>query len=116
MLMNCMIGCSHCRPYLAYLSGAKLRIRLDHGIDHLDHPFVALWLKQHGQRISHLSARILVSSDRLKLRDFAEAAAPCKSIDLIVNHFANQVLDLADLEPVAGIPPPPNLWVINDAA
>jgi Leucine-rich repeat (LRR) protein len=41
-----------------------------------------------------------ISEARLKLRDFSEAAAPCRSIDLTVRHSPIHVVDLADLDPV----------------
>jgi hypothetical protein len=71
-------------------------------VDHVDHPCVSLWLKQHGQLISRLIVEVHASDHRLKLREFSEAAAPCKSIDLKIRHHPNQVLDLVDLSPVAG--------------
>jgi hypothetical protein len=42
-----------------------------------------------------------IHEDRLQLREFAEAAAPCNSIDLGINN-ADESLDLADLVPLAG--------------
>jgi hypothetical protein len=71
-------------------------------INDLDHPWIAQWLKQHGRLISQLTMEVDVSADRLKLRDFFEAAAPCRSIDLAFTHFPNQMVDLADLAPIAG--------------
>jgi hypothetical protein len=68
----------------------------------LDHPFIAQWLKQHGHLISKLTVEVHVSEDRLKLRDFCQAAAACRSIDLEISHLSYQVVDLADLAPVAG--------------
>jgi hypothetical protein len=67
-----------------------------------DHPCIAQWLKQHGHLICHLTVEVHVSQDRLKLRQFSEAAAGCRSIDLTLSHDSIQVVDLADLEPVAG--------------
>jgi hypothetical protein len=43
-----------------------------------------------------------VSEDRLKLREFCEAAAPCTSIDLTFHHSPDDVIDLDDLDLVAG--------------
>jgi Leucine-rich repeat (LRR) protein len=87
---------------LSGIAGAQLRIDYGGRVNSLDHPCIDLWLKQHGKRISHLSVAVDVSKNRLKLRDFADAAAPCRSIDLTVTHSYDQVLDLFDLEPVAG--------------
>jgi Leucine-rich repeat (LRR) protein len=68
----------------------------------LDHPCIAQWLKQLGKLISHLTVAVEISNDRLKLRDFAVAAAPCRSINLTIWHGSNEILDLADLAPIAG--------------
>jgi Leucine-rich repeat (LRR) protein len=58
-------------------------------------------LKQHGHLISHLIVEVLVSEDELTLKDFSEAAAQCRYIDLTIYHDVDEV-DLADLAPVAG--------------
>jgi hypothetical protein len=71
-------------------------------LDDVDHPCMTQWLKQHGKLISHLTVEVHVGENRLKLRDFSEAAAPCKSIDLTIWHSTSPVVDLADLHPVAG--------------
>jgi hypothetical protein len=59
---------------------------------------MSLWLKQYGQLINHLIMEIDVGEHTL--REFGEAAAPCRSIDLTVLHFSENV-DLAALGPVA---------------
>jgi Leucine-rich repeat (LRR) protein len=87
---------------LSGIPGAQLRVRVVGRVADLNHPYIDQWLKQHGQLISRLTAEVRVSDDRLKLRDFAEAAVLCKSIDLRVSHPQNQVVDLSDLNPVAG--------------
>jgi hypothetical protein len=85
---------------LSGIPGAELRIEWLDPIARLDHPCIALWLKQHGQFISQLKVEVHVSEGSLKLKDFCEAAAPCKSIDLTIGHAPNQVFDMSDLEPV----------------
>jgi Leucine-rich repeat (LRR) protein len=87
---------------LSGISGLQLRVVLDGPVYDLDHPIICQLVKQHGQIISHLTVEAHVHEDRLKLRDVSEAAALCRSIDLTVCHPLSQVLDLADLEPVAG--------------
>jgi hypothetical protein len=86
---------------LSSIPDVQLRIEWVGSIGDLDHPYVAQWLKQHGQLISHLTMGIHVSNDRLKLREFAEAAANCRSIDLAIRHSHSQVLDLSDLDAVS---------------
>jgi Leucine-rich repeat (LRR) protein len=86
---------------LSGIPGVQLRVEWVGSIERADHPFIAQWLKQHGKRISNLAVEINVSNDRLKLREFAEAAEPCRSIDLSINHPANHLVDLHDLDPVA---------------
>jgi hypothetical protein len=87
---------------LSGISGVQLRVEWDGCIDDVDHPLIAQWLKRHGELISHLAVEIRVSEDRLKLREFVEAAAPCKSIDLTIQHSSSHVVDLDDLDLVAG--------------
>jgi hypothetical protein len=87
---------------LSSIPSVQLRVEWVGSIDELDHPFISQWLRQYAQIISHLTIEVDVSEDRLKLRDFSEAAAPCSSLDLTVStYFFNQVVDLADLAPVA---------------
>jgi hypothetical protein len=87
---------------LSGIPGVQLKVEWIGSIAGPNHPYIAQWVKQHGQLISHLTAKVLVSEDRLKLKDFSEAAAPCRSIDLILSHYSDQVVDLNDLSPVAG--------------
>jgi Leucine-rich repeat (LRR) protein len=51
--------------------------------------------------ISHLTVDVRVSEVRLKLREFVQAVAPCRSIDLTIQHHHDQVVVLADLLPLA---------------
>jgi hypothetical protein len=88
---------------LSSIPGLQLRLLWEGLIDDLDHPCVSQWLKQYGQLISHPILTILVSEHRLKLKDFSEAAASCKSMDdLQIWHNFNDVVDLADLAPLNG--------------
>jgi Leucine-rich repeat (LRR) protein len=59
-------------------------------------------LKQHGHLISHLTVQLDLSEDELTLKDFSEAAAQCRCIDLTIYHDSDEVFDLANLHPVAG--------------
>jgi hypothetical protein len=83
------------------IPGIQVRVTMVGAISDRDHPFIDQWLKQYGQLISQLYAKVDASEDRLKLRELSEAAAPCRSIDLEVWHSSSQVVDLADLIPVA---------------
>jgi hypothetical protein len=85
---------------LSGIHGVRLEVEWVGGIADLDHPCIALWLKQYGQLISHLTVEVHVSAYMLKLREFAEAAAPCRSIDLTILHSPDQVVDLSELEAV----------------
>jgi Leucine-rich repeat (LRR) protein len=82
----------------------RVHLRVEWGgiVNGLDHPCVAYWLQQHGVLISHLTVVVHVSEGGLTVKDFSEAAAPCRSIHLTINHRANHVVDLTDLAPVAG--------------
>jgi hypothetical protein len=84
---------------LSGIPGLQLRVRW---VGIIDQPRITQWLKQHGQLISHLAVEVFVSENRQKRREFSEAAAPCKFIDLKCVHLNHEVLDLADLGPVAG--------------
>jgi hypothetical protein len=87
---------------LSKISGVQLRVEWVGVVANLDHPWgIAHWLKQHGQLMRHLTVEVRVSNNRLKLRDFSEAAAPCTSIDLTISALPGQVIDLADLGPAA---------------
>jgi hypothetical protein len=86
---------------LSGIPGVQLRLEWGGGIDDLNHPFISQLLKQHGQLISHPIMKVKVSNDRLRLRDFSKAIAPCQNLDLTIRHSRSQVVDLADLHPVA---------------
>jgi hypothetical protein len=86
---------------LSGIPDVELKVEWLGGIADLDHPCIALWLKQYGQLISHLTVEVHVSTYMLKLREFTDAASPCRSIDLTIRHYSSQAIDLADLEPVA---------------
>jgi hypothetical protein len=95
-LPNCIL------QTLSGIPGVQLRLEWVGGIEDPNHPCITQWLKQYGQLISHLIVWVHVSEDRLKLKDFSTAAAPCRSIELEIRHPSHQVIDLADLNPVAG--------------
>jgi hypothetical protein len=87
---------------LSGIRGIQLSVECVGDIFDSDHPCIIRCIKQHGHLISHLTVVIHVSEERLKLRDFSEAAAACKSIDLTIWHYPSKLVNLADLEPVAG--------------
>jgi hypothetical protein len=86
---------------LSGIPGVLLDVKCVGGIADVDHACIAQLLKPHGRMISHLVVELHVSEDRLKLREFSEAAAPCRSIDLTIWHSPGELIDLADLQPVA---------------
>jgi hypothetical protein len=87
---------------LSGIPGVELRLKWNGSINDPDHPCIAQWLKQHGQLISHLIAKVNISEGRLKLGKFAEAAASCRSMALTIKHLSDDVVDLCDLDAVAG--------------
>jgi hypothetical protein len=113
---------------LSGISGVQLRVEWVDVVARADHPCITQWLKQHGQLIRHLTVEVLIKEDMLKLKDFSEAAAPCRSIDLTVNHSSSQVIDLADLchvaaslqrltcHPTGDWGPLPNLGILRGAS
>jgi hypothetical protein len=102
ILWSCLIGLSHCNPYLASLVRVKLRVNWVTEIDHMAHPFIAQWLPQYGHLINHLIVKLYIRWGRLALKQFSREAALCKSIDLGVRCHFNEVVDLSDLNAVAG--------------
>jgi hypothetical protein len=84
------------------IPGIQLRLEWVGRVDDVNHPCIARWLKQHGQLISHLIVKVDIIDGRLTLRDFSEAAAPCRSIDLGIRHSHHPVFDLSSLAAVAG--------------
>jgi hypothetical protein len=87
---------------LSGIPGLQLKVEWVGTIADRNHACIAQWLKQYGQLISHLNVQVHVSDARLKLREFAEAAASCRSLELALLHSSSEVVDLADLDPVAG--------------
>jgi hypothetical protein len=87
---------------LSGIPGVQLRVEWVVSLADTANPYIAQWLKQHGQLVSHLSVPVLLIKDRLKLSDISEAAASCKSFNLNFSHYSDQVVDLTDLAPVAG--------------
>jgi Leucine-rich repeat (LRR) protein len=87
---------------LSSIPCVQLKVEWIGEIGDVDHPCIALWLKQHGQLISQLTVEVHISEDMLKLRQFSEAAAPCRSIDLTIRHSPYQPVDLANLDLLAG--------------
>jgi hypothetical protein len=88
---------------LSGIPGVQLTVGWLNHASIFDHPCKIQWIKQHGQSIIHLNVELYNKScERLKLRDFSEAAAPVRSIDLKIRHSYGSVLELSDLDTVAG--------------
>jgi hypothetical protein len=87
---------------LSGVSGVQLRVEFQYGIFDRDDLALTQWLRQHGQNISHLTVKIDIREDRLQLKEFAEAAAPCRDIDLNISHDPNEMIDMAELAALAG--------------
>ena len=87
---------------LAATPGLHLTVSCTGTIDAGEEPFMEEWLKPHGYLMDALTAEIEVSAGCLSLREFCEAAAPCRSIQLTVRHEDQVLLNLTDLAPVLG--------------
>jgi hypothetical protein len=87
---------------LSGIPDVQLRVKWVDEIDDRDHPLFTQWLRQHRQLISHLTADVEVSDGTLTLREFSEAAAACRSVDLEIRHDHEDVVDLSELDAVAG--------------
>jgi hypothetical protein len=87
---------------LSGIPGVQLRVTWRGRSAHWDHLYITRWLRQHGKTMNHLSVQVYISEDSLKLRDFAEAAAMCRSIDLEILHGNGVTIDLAELAALSG--------------
>jgi hypothetical protein len=87
---------------LCGIPGVQLRVAWVGSIEYIHHSCIAQWMRQHGHLISHLTVEVDISNDWQMLREFAEAAAACRSIDVTVRHDWEDEVDLSDLDPLAG--------------
>jgi hypothetical protein len=87
---------------LSGIPSVQLRLEWIGRIAGVDHPCIAQWLKQHAQLISHLTAEVDIGEGSLTLKEFSEAAAACRSINLRTRHVCDEVVDLSDIDAVAG--------------
>jgi hypothetical protein len=70
---------------LSSILGLQLRVEWVDNFEDLEHPCISDWLSEHGHIISHLSTGVYIDGD-LQLKEFAEAAVPCKAINLKIMH------------------------------
>jgi hypothetical protein len=88
---------------LCGIPNVQLRVEWVGLIAEVDLSCIAQWLKQHGQLINHLTLDVTdVNDNWRKLKDLCKAIAPCRSILLTLRNSGSPVVDLADLDPVAG--------------
>ena len=81
------------------IPGLCLTLRCDGVLPSPDGPFMTNVLRPRGHLIDQLIIRI--NGDGLKLQEFCEAAAPCRSLDLAVGGSSEEPLNMAALHPVA---------------
>jgi Leucine-rich repeat (LRR) protein len=86
---------------LCGIPGVQLRVAWVGSIEYIFLPSIAQWMSQHGHLISNLTVEVDISNDWQMLREFAEAAAACRSIDVTVMHDWEDEVDLSDLDPLA---------------
>jgi hypothetical protein len=88
------------------IPSVQLEVEWEGSIADRDHLCLNQWLRQHGKSINHLTVQVYISEDRLNLREFAEAAAGCRSINLSISqptYFSDdeeEAIDLAELTPL----------------
>ena len=89
------------------IPGLHLTLSCNEVIATRDHFFIIKTLTHYGHLIDHLISAICTSTvcfdlEELKLQDFCEAAAPCRSVDLTVGTSHVMPVNMVDLNPVAG--------------
>ena len=84
------------------IPGLHLTVCYDAEITSPDELFMTKVLIPHGHLIDHLTSFVCTKVDGLKLQDFCEAAAPCRSLDLTAEAPSGEPVNMGDLSPVAG--------------
>ena len=87
---------------LSAIPGLHLIVYCRSTISARDEPFMEEWLKPHAYLMDSLRAEVAVGAEHLSLREFCEAAAPCRSIRLTVSHNSRERLNLSGLALVSG--------------
>ena len=84
------------------IPGLHLTLRSDVLESAPDDPLMTKVLRPHGHLIDHLISEVWINEDGLKLQDFCEAAAPCRSLDLTIRSFSEEPHNMGALSSVAG--------------
>ena len=84
------------------IPGLHLSLSCRDVISTADDPVMAKVLRPHGHLIDHLTYIVNVDGNGVKLQDFIEAAASCRSVDLTVGGSFQVPINMGDFEPLAG--------------
>ena len=104
---SCPMWHSHLQ-ILAKIANLQLTVSVPPGGMDLtdDHPFVHLWLRQHGHLISHLKIGACfgdgsgIGSDLMTLPQLVQILAPCKSLDLALDSYTESSVKICSLADV----------------
>ena len=88
-------------PVLSAIPDLNLTVEWSAPISTPDHPFMTQWVQPHGYLINNLVAKLLIEPNGLTLKDFCEAAAACKALELTICRYSFMPCSIADLHPVA---------------
>ena len=83
------------------IPGLHLTLGCDDVVSNPDEPFMTKVLRPYGHLIDHLVSAMRVNGEGLKLQEFCEAAAPCRSLDLTVRCSSEVSVIIGALNPVA---------------
>ena len=84
------------------IPGLHLTLRCDEVVCTPDDPVMTKVLKPHGHLVDHLDAIVSIEGGGLKLQDFCQAAAPCRSLDLTVRVYSVEPVNMCALHRVTG--------------
>ena len=83
------------------IPGLHLALRYDAELTSPDDLFMTKLLIPHGHLIDHLCSVVRINLGGLKLQDFCQAAAPCRSLDLTVKGSSEDPFNVGAITPVA---------------
>ena len=84
------------------IPGLHIILRCDMVLYKPDDPFMTKVLRPHGRVIDHLISVVQIQENGLKLEDFCEAAAACRSVDFTVQGYPAEPINMSAFHPMAG--------------
>ena len=100
------VGISEAEPeqlqVLLGIPGLHLTLHGNGVVSSPDDPFMAKVLRPHGHLIDHITFMVNVDGNGVKLQDFTEAAASCRSVNLTVGGSFEVPINMGSFKPLAG--------------